>query len=189
MTQALEHAGIRSLGGIIMIAFGALWLLGWEIDTFGPDLRIIGVIAGFALVGCAYGYRDFKRRPPIPMTPELALRNRRLRGMLKWVNILQWSAILAVGALLTLIKQERWFEASIILIVGLHFLPLATALKIKTYYGTGIGLVLVAIVYPFVSAQGPDSSAGALGTGLILWLTAIVIFAFNSSNPVTRSVV
>jgi hypothetical protein len=84
------------------------------------------------------------------------------------------------AAQLTLIKTScrpahpEWIIPSIILIVGIHFFPLAVAFQVPRHYATGAAMTLLAIFYPLMSSAGPTSPVGCLGAGIILWASAVV---------------
>jgi hypothetical protein len=61
----------------------------------------------------------------------------------------------------------------IIAVVGLHFLPLAAVMRYRPHYASGLALLLLAVVFPFVANGGPRSGLGPLGAGLILWASAL----------------
>jgi len=74
---------------------------------------------------------------------------------------------------LNLSGHWQWIIPSIILIVGIHFFPLAVLFKYRRHYFTGAAMVLVAALYPFLSKDGAASLVGCLGAGLILWASAV----------------
>jgi hypothetical protein len=69
---------------------------------------------------------------------------------------------------------QTWILPMVILVIGLHFFPLARLFGYRLHYGTGAALVLLAATYPFVAADGPASASGPLAAGIILWLSAAV---------------
>ena len=88
------------------------------------------------------------------------------------VNIAQWGAILALLVTLNVIQHVEWIVPGIMLIVGLHFFPLAKLFRNRMHYFTGAALAALALTYPFLAAGGPASPVGAIGAALILWVTA-----------------
>jgi hypothetical protein len=72
----------------------------------------------------------------------------------------------------------------IIAVVGLHFLPLAAVMRYRPHYVSGLTMLLLATVFPFVAHGGPRSGMGPLGAGLILWASAI--FALTAGSPRER---
>lgn len=102
--------------------------------------------------------------------------NGRLYGI---VNAVQWTLIVGAAAILPAFGNRDWIDPVSILIVGLHFLPLARGFGERLYYFTGAAMVLLAGIFPFVAESGPSSPVGLFGSGVILWLSAGVALAMN----------
>jgi hypothetical protein len=161
-----------SYGALIMGAFGAVWLFLGLRALLGAE-RILGAAA---VVACGllvlFGVSRFIRSAPVRLSHmvDYSRLNRRFR----LVNILQWVAIISWIAFLNVIQQVEWIVPGIMLIVGLHFLPLARLFAWPAHYITGGALCLLALSYPFLTAQGPASPVGPIFAGLILWASALV---------------
>ncbi len=80
--------------------------------------------------------------------------------------------IFIVGNVLNNLGQIDWFVPAIMLIVGLHFLPLARLLRYRFHYVTGGALIAVALVYPWLAPGGPTDPLGGLLAAAILWVGA-----------------
>jgi hypothetical protein len=102
-------------------------------------------------------------------------RTKRVRRIFHFVNILQWALVIVAANVLDATGNMSWFAPATILIVGLHFIPLAVIMQYRWHYVTGAALVFHSIIFPF--AAGPGSFAGPLGAGLILWIGALVALA------------
>ena len=89
-----------------------------------------------------------------------------------WVNLLQWSLIFGAVYGLPYLGLTRWIVPAIVLIVGIHFFPLASVFKARQHYVIGAIVVAWAIVYPILFSAGKDDSTGAVGIGAILWASA-----------------
>lgn len=153
--------------------FGGMWLALWAHSEFPDSVSTLLAIAAVAIALLATAYRVYKANSlalkAIAPTPE-SLRKSRLFNL---VNAGQWGVIVVVALILSQVGYARWILPAVILIVGLHFLPLARLFAYGPHYVTGVALILLAGVYPFVTAEGPESAVGALGAGIILWLSAI----------------
>jgi hypothetical protein len=97
----------------------------------------------------------------------------RRRRVFRNVNVLQWSASVALIVLLNVIGHVEWITPGIILIVGVHCFPLARLFKTRANAVTGAALTLLALVYPFLAVDGPLSAVGPVCAGLILWTAAL----------------
>ena len=91
-----------------------------------------------------------------------------------WVNGIQWIAISIVAFSFAKLHIDAYVLSAIAAIVGLHMFPLARLFHYPLHYATGALLVTWAVVsviaYPTENMQG----AAALGTGVILWVSAAV---------------
>jgi hypothetical protein len=70
---------------------------------------------------------------------------------------------------------EQWVGA----IVGLHFFPLGKLFKLPLYYGTGAAISLAAFGSLLIAASPLRSAITAGGTGMALWITAVVTLSKN----------
>ena len=161
--------------------FGALWLVAWCLQTFGarPDILtfIVCTTAGIFLVAL----RQFQKAKKLPWKKVNNNAAWRLWRIFHAVNALQWVAILLAALFLSFAGYSEWIASSIILIVGLHFFPLARAFQSPDLYFTGSAMVMVSIVFPFITEAGPANPVGFLGAGIILWVSAIWALVTNSS--------
>ena len=164
----------RSIGAMFFAVFGGLWLELWANDQYPGSIVavLIVVLLGAALLAAAI--RVYQRNSgalkSIAQTPETRRRSR----YFNLINGAQWIAIFVVAFTLAKTGLGTWILPSIMLIVGLHFLPLARLFGYRPRYVTGAALILLAITYPLLAHDGPASAFGALATGGILWLSAIV---------------
>ena len=97
---------------------------------------------------------------------------RRRSRLFHWINVGQWLLIIAVANVLASFGLSRWIVPSVIGIVGLHLIPLASVFGYRPHYLTGAALLLLAIGFPLLASGGPVSSAGPFGAGFVLWLSA-----------------
>jgi hypothetical protein len=163
----------RAIGATFFALFGGAWLALWNYHAAPSRLWVYGLICGVAvaiLLLARARYRQYQAAAAgVPETPEQQRRQR-------WfhiINATQWVVILIVGNVLANVGLASWVIAAVILIVGLHFLPLARLFSNPVLYATGAGFILLALVYPFTAPGGPADPVGCLGAGLILWLSAL----------------
>ena len=162
--------------------FGGVWLGLWANDQFPGALALLVVASGTAALFVA-ARRVYKANSPalkaIGQSPE----RRRKARVFNLINVLQWGAVFLVALVLFRTGNGRWTLPAIIFIVGLHFLPLARLFDYQPHYLTGAALILLASIYPFAAHDGPESAVGALGAGIILWVSAAWAIAFASRVP------
>ena len=164
----------RSIGAMFFAVFGGLWLGLWANEQYPRSVFAILIVVSLTAALFIAALREYRRNSgafkALAQTPE----SRRRSRYFNLVNGAQWVIIFVVAFVLGQNGLEAWILPSIILIVGVHFLPLARLFGYRPHYVTGTALILLAITYPFIAHDGPASAFGALAAGLILWLSAIV---------------
>ncbi len=162
--------------------FGGVWLGLWTNDQYPGALALSVVVCGTAALFVA-SRRVYKANSPalraVGQTPE----RRRKSRVFASINALQWGAVFLVAVVLSRTGNARWTLPAIIFIVGLHFLPLARLFDYRPHYLTGAALILLASIYPVAAHDGPESAVGALGAGIILWVSAAWAIASASRVP------
>ena len=173
-TQGDAATAGRSVGAMFFAVFGGGWLGLWANDQYPSSVVAVVVVVLLAAAVFAAALRVYRRNSAafkaIAQLPETRHRSRRFH----LINTAQWIVILVVSFALGRAGLAAWILPSIILVVGLHFLPLAALFGYRPHFVTGGLLILLALTYPFVADDGPASAFGALATGVILWCSAIV---------------
>jgi hypothetical protein len=173
----LTHVA-RSYGAMVAAWFGAAWLCAWRSAAHAPVFLTGAVLAGAALVSSVAYLQARRFRRIGPAVPG----GQRARSMrFYWiVNVAQWLLIFGAAAALGASGHPRWIVAAVILVVGLHFIPLGRIFADRLHYATGAALVVLACSYPLLSPSGPQDPIGLLGAGIILSASAIVAVAANA---------
>jgi hypothetical protein len=165
----LERVKGASIGATIVGGFGAVWL------AFGMTSAGMPVKAGVALVAPVFAVIAIlavaaRRRVPKMEQAESPEKKAMMRAFAA-VNVVQWVAIFAVVNLLHNLRLDGWITASIVLIVGAHFLPLARIFRAPQHDRTGWALMLLALAAVVIPASIRDA-VECLGAGVILWASA-----------------
>ena len=199
MTQSSETITASALRGtasgvIFMAVFGTLWaytgIMGLK-GLGGPLLLITALAIGIALIIC--GGVSLIRTTRVltnQVSKEDLSREKRRRV---WFNVIFAAEGLAIAITIAISNVTRHTElipVIIAIIVGVHFLPLASLFHVKLYYFTGALLCLLAIgtllflpekislgehqIHTFMSVVG-------LGSALILWGTSLAIWLMGRS--------
>lgn len=169
--QAVQGRGI----GVMFLAFFGSWWMAAGLNTV-PGMKT-SVLTGVVLIGLglfAAGWRQLRRakqHTPTPKVIDASIEANRTK-VFRNVNIAQWSACGVLVVVLNILQRGEWIVPGIMLIVGLHFFPLAKLFRYKAHYITGAALVALASIYPFMAAAGPTSAVGLIGAALILWVSA-----------------
>jgi hypothetical protein len=188
MVQELSanRIGGRAIGALFFTGFGAIWLLlgmyAKERLTAAPlSMAACGTVA--LASGAFFLLRRAKALPRKPEDPAMA-------RAFKWINITQWAVVAVVAFAFARFGIDVYVISAITAIVGLHMFPLARVFRYPLHYVTGSALVgwaaASALLFPKDEMQGST----ALGTGLILWLSALVTLALAMRavrTPVTVS--
>ena len=153
--------------------FGGVWLALASWANHPGNALQLGAIALIGALLFLLGLLAVQRHPdPKASRAHSAAQAREWKrfGML---NGVQWGAITALIAALNIAGRPDWITPGIMLIVGLHFLPLAAMFRYRPHLITGSLLTVLALSYPFLIAGGPASPVGPVCAGLIIWGSAI----------------
>ena len=124
-----------------------------------------------ALAGGAFFLlRRAKALPRVPEDPAMA-------RAFKWINIIQWVAVAVVAFAFARFGIDVYVISAITAIVGLHMFPLARVFRYPMHYVTGTALVGWAATSLLLFPKDEMQGSTALGTGLILWSSALVTLA------------
>ncbi|MTW12169.1 hypothetical protein GM658_16310 [Pseudoduganella eburnea] len=170
--QSAARAG-AAVGSSIFSVFGAGWLIAWSQKTMGNAPVFWAAIALVALAFLLVAFKQFKRNQEAHAAAASTPESKRAAKLFNWVNVGQGIAIFVALNVANNLGHPEWFIPAFIFVVGLHFIPLAPVLKAPRHYVVGVALMLLAATYPFLAKGGPADPVGCLGTGLILWASAI----------------
>ncbi len=171
--QTANQLSGRAVGALFLTLFGTLWLT-LALYALGQlhAAVIAGILAGLAvlILSVLSLFRAAKRWPRVADDPAM-------RRTFKRVNAAQWIAVAIVVFALAKLHLDVYVMNAITAIVGLHMFPLARLFRYRPHYATGAALVAWAAASAFVAPVGDMQGADALGTGVILWLSASVTLA------------
>jgi len=163
----------RAIGSIFFACFGTGWLfLALAAKQIINPATVAGTLVGMVtlLLTAAYLLHRARRWPRVPDDPAIG----RAFG---WVNAIQWIAIAVIAFTLGKLHLDAYTPSAVAGIVGLHLFPLARLFRYPLHHATGVLLVGwaagSAVFVPVAEMQG----TAALGTGIILWLSAVVSLA------------
>ncbi|GAB3171277.1 hypothetical protein GCM10027162_12310 [Streptomyces incanus] len=94
-----------------------------------------------------------------------------------WINIAQWAAIAATVVVCVACGVPSWIPVLVVIIVGVHFLPLATLFQQSEYRVTAAVLIAAGVAAGVVgTAGGPPTAVRAtacIPAALALWGSAV----------------
>jgi hypothetical protein len=166
----------RAIGSLFFIGFGAAWIItALYVKQILSAGTVCCVVLGLAVLlpSTLWLYRQSKR---FPKTPE----DRAMRRAFNRINAIQWIAIGLACFTLGRLHLDVYAVSAVATIVGLHLFPLARLFRYPMHYATAIALVVWAgvglLLVPIDQLQGTT----ALGTGIILWLSAAISLAVGA---------
>ena len=116
------------------------------------------------------------RTPKPSVSAEQLLVAKKIRLQFGIVNAIQWTAVGILIAILNSRGRQDLIVPAIVIVVALHFIPLAVIFRAPTHYLICILLLgWVVACYGLRFASTDLRSAGiAIGTGTILWITGAI---------------
>jgi len=163
----------RATGALFFAGFGALWiaLALYALQQLN-SATVSGILVGLALLvlSALSLLRAAKRWPRQPDDPAIG-------RAFAWINAAEWIAVAAVAFSFAKLHIDAYVMCAITAIVGLHMLPLARLFRYTPHYWSGAVLVAWATVSAITIPTGNLQGISALGTGIILWLSATVTLA------------
>ncbi len=152
--------------------FGGGWLALGILGGYGMSLVALLIIVAGTLLLFFAALRQFRQNRGARAAEADSPESKRAGRIFNAVNAIQWTLVFVAAAVLSRAGHKEWIIPSIILIMGIHFFPLAVVFKVPRHYATGAALMLLAVFYPLMSSAGPTSPVGCLGAGIILWASA-----------------
>ena len=172
----------NAIGSFFLSIFGAVWLAAWCVNSPGMGKGALFIIAAVSVTLLVFSVRLYLRNGAAYLAYRKSVDGKRSSIVLGVVNGLQWVFIFLLAAVLPK-ALAHWFIPGVILIVGLHFIPLAFALRYRPYLYAAAAFILLAASCPWLASVSPESPLGALGAGVILWLTALYQLAVKPVPP------
>ena len=163
----------RAIGAIFFACFGTGWfflaLIAKQMIGFATVSAVmLGMVV--LLLASAYLLHRAKRRPRVPNDPAMG-------SAFGWINAIQWIAIAVVAFSFAKLHLNAYVISAITAIIGLHMLPLAWLFHYPMHYATGAVLVAWAAASAILAPAEQMQGTAALGTGIILWLSAALTLA------------
>jgi len=166
--QRLRARG-RASGALVMTFFGAWWAVAGIQRSSWPawSLAIVGVVA---VRIAAAALQTLRANPSVdePLPADLRARQRRAGRIFAWTCAAEVLGILVGVNLVANLGHPELEPVAVMLPVGLHFLPLASAFHYRPHLATGVALTAWALAYPALLAGGALAPVGLVAAGAIL---------------------
>ncbi len=168
-----ERARGRATGALVMSLFGTWWIASGLQRSSCPAWTW-GVLAAVVAAIAATALRTLRAHPSVDEALPAALAERQRRAM----RIFWWTCAGEVAGILVGVNvaanlgHPEWQPLAVMLVVGLHFLPLAVAFDYKPHLVTGVALTGWALACPVLFAAGALAPAALATAGAILFASA-----------------
>ncbi len=180
----------RAVGAMVCAGFGAYALYWWVQDAIQvgqiPWFGAIAVVTAILVVWAIANLVALRHQPRIALDKSL-IRFYRIGYAL--IVATEGAAISVGGPILSHFHRPGLFGQWIGAVVGIHFFPLGKLFKIPLYYWTGAAISLAAFGSLLISASAVSSALCAGGTGIALWMTAVVILSKNLESLPAKTAV
>jgi hypothetical protein len=178
----------RAIGSIFFSGFGALWLL---LSLYVKEILSVNFAA---CVGCGLAvlllsaFWLLRQARRYPRTIDDPARSRAFHR----INGIQWAAVIVVSVGFARLHIDAYVLSAITAIVGVHLFPLAKLFRYPMHNVTGAALVAWASASVLLVPREHLQGATALGTGILLWLSAattlaLAVAAMRRSAPAENS--
>jgi len=171
--QTANQLSGRATGALFFAGFGALWLLLalYVRQQLNPaSISVIGFGLAALVAASVVLLRIVRRWPRVPDDPATG------RAFAR-INAVEWIAVAAVAFTLARLHLDAYLMCAITAIVGLHMFPLARLFRYWPHYVAGAVMLAWAAASALMTPVGELQGTSALGTGMILWLSAAVTLA------------
>jgi hypothetical protein len=165
----------RAIGAIFFACFGTGWLfLALAAKQIINPTTVAATMTGMTglLIAAALLLHQARRWPRVPDDPAV-------RRAFLWINAIQWIAIAIVVFTLGRLRLDAYTPSVIASIAGLHLFPLARLFHYPLHNATGALLVGWAVVSAVFVPTATMQGTAAMGTGIILWVSAVVTLTFG----------
>jgi len=142
-----------------MILFAMAWVMIGEYAIDFGDYVVAALLVLIAVVILAFFSISLynlesdleDRREPVTTTGK---KKNGVTSRYAYIFVIEGVAIMATWMILIRTGHERWLVSCFALIAGLHFLPLAGLIRVKSYYFLGAAISLFAVVGYWLVSSG-----------------------------------
>jgi hypothetical protein len=170
----------RAVGAIVCAGFGAFALYWWTQAAIPGEQRpwfgAIAAATAILVVWAIANLASLHHAPRVSLNKRLVRFYRIGYGL---IVAIEGAAISVGGPILGHFHRPELYGQWVGAVVGLHFFSLGKLFKLPLYYGTGAAISLAAFGSLLIPPGPLRSVITAGGTGLALWITAVVILSEN----------
>jgi hypothetical protein len=179
----------KAVGAIVCAGFGAYSLYWWTQAAIPgeqkPWLGAISAAAAILIVWAIANLAALRHAPRVILDKRLSRYYRIGYGL---IVAIEGAAISVGGPILSHFHLPGLYGQWVGAVVGLHFFPLGKLFKLPLYYGTGAAISLAAFGSLIIPPGPVRSATTAGGTGLALWITAVIMLSENRDEVLGKAV-
>ena len=168
----LSTYAARATGAMFFSIFGGDWLILWNHRARQDNVLICLLVAVIAIGMFSLAIKRYRFVKIYAADDGPSLETKRKAKLFHIINSVQWIIILVLANVLINLGMSAWVIPMGMLVIGLHFLPLAIVFAAPSHFWLGLAMSGYAISYPFIFSGGAGDPYGCLGAGLMLWAYA-----------------
>ena len=159
---------------VFMTAFGLVWMLwGIRLLKLPPRLSIVLSIAFIVIAASLFSVEIPRLFQPATAGSQLYWRHLRFRFVL--IDGMQFAAVAVAVGVCQRLRRPDLLAVAISLIVGVHFIPLASLFGFAPYYAVATAIIVLDLGSLILLASPVREATCSLGTGSILWLSSVFV--------------
>jgi len=164
---------VRRVGGLIQVAFAALWLVRGSVVIGGGASDVLIVVSGVAVIGVlSYAIRLTAGTAPRPMSRE----GKKLERDITVATVIELVAAFALPVLVTAAGHSDWVLPSIAITIGPLLLYLDRRVHIPRYRPVGWLLTIGPVMLVAAMSGTPLVATTGIASGVLLLGTAAAGF-------------
>lgn len=165
-----------------MSVFGFVWASLGVAGLPGAGF-LTAISAGTSVALVIAAVHLYRASATLPTMPPGTVNHARVWRRFQLIGIAEGIAIGLAVFVLARLGYPEWIPATVALVVGLHFFPLASLFGVMLYYATG-ALLCGVFVVSAISAKIPGGGESlavmpGIGSAFVLWVTAGLLVAFG----------
>jgi hypothetical protein len=165
----MQNTGTNKFGIMIMSGFASLWFV-WGLSALGSVPALV-LLVPVAVTGTLIALAS-----RIRMTADEATR-KRIGRVVGIASGIEGVAIFAAVNVLNWTGHAGYVVCATAAIVGLHFLPLAYFLRVRSYYVAGALITALAVAACAIPNDETRLFVTGTGTAMLLWVTCLAAFS------------
>lgn len=156
-----------SRGAIIMSSFGAVFLastFAWNWHVSGPALILPFLVSVAIAVAAVYVLRQ-------PGSGNVL--SARAKRTLVWASTGEGIGIFVAINIVTNLHRPEWRLPAMVLVVGLHFLPIAYGAGFRVFYALAAALIAISLI-SFALPMPFGGELAGVGAATCLWIASVI---------------